>query len=651
MTEALHTLLAWINAHPTWALWLLFGITLLDSLFIVGAFVPAALPLFAIGALVALGALELWPTLLLASAGALIGDTFSFWLGRRYGDRLFQLRFFARHPEIVTRARHFFERFGPYSVLLARFLGPLRAVTPALSAAAGMPYWKFLLADAVGAFAWASAFIIPGVVFGASLGLAAEVAGRLASLLLGLLVGLWLVLWLTVVVTRHVSRQASIWLPRLLAWSQQRRAAGGHGLALIDDELPEAPALSVLALLLLLIAAALLYLVAGVHLHHYPLRIDGAVFQWLRDLHTPWGLLLARRLLQIGEWPVYVPVAIVTFVTLLALRKPRAAAHWVAALAFGGAITAGLYATPLLQPPYHYFDTATPLAARSRDLILATITYGLLPVLLATGRRPPLRTLLYGVSSALLLALFFAQLYLGLQWFSVAVLLVLFGSIWVALLGLGYRLHHPEILRARRATLPIVLSFVVALGLRWHTLDVPPPQPPPHYHVITAAAWQHGRSGAHFAAQRQDAAGRLRQPFTLQWAGDLSAIDARLRAAGWLPPAPLGAAPMLHWLTSSSAIGDLPVMPQVHAGEHPVLMLRLPVDDTHQYFIRLWHSHYRLDDGRPVWIGNVTLQEARSFHRVLRYPVAIDFDPPLASLVAALPDTQHRNVAPMWMLW
>jgi len=651
MTEALQTLLAWIDAHPHWALILLFAVALLDSLFVIGAFVPAALPLFAIGALVALGALDLWTTLLVAAAGALLGDTLSFWLGWRYGERLFQAAFFQRHPEVIMRARAFFTRFGSFSVLLARFLGPLRSVTPAAAAAAGMPYWKFLIADGIGSLGWAAAFIVPGVVFGASLGLAAEVAGRLATLLLALLAGVWAVLWLTVVITRRVSALAAVWLPRLLAWSRSRRAAGHHGLALIDDELPESPALAVLAVLLLLIGALLLYAVAGVHWHQYPMRVDGAAFQWLRDLHTPWGMVLARRLLQIGEWTVYVPVAMVVFASLLALRKRRAASHWLGALAFGGAITAGLYAIPLLQPPYHYFDAGTPLAARSRDLILATIIYGFLPVLLASGRSPTLRTLLYGFSSVLLLLLFFAQLYLGLQWFSVASVLVLLGLAWIGLLGLGYRLHHPDTVRVRWIALPVALAFIAALAWRWQQVDIPHPQPPPPFQTISDAEWQGGARHEHFPTQRQDAAGRPRQPFTLHWAGELSTIDARLRAAGWQEPAPLTAGQMLHWLTSSAEVGELPVLPQVHAGEHPQLMLRLPVDDTHQYFIRLWPSHYRLEDGRPIWVGNVSLQQARSFHRVLRYPVATDFSPPLAELIADLPDTDYRHVAPVWLLW
>lgn len=654
MTEALHSLIAWISAHPNGALWLLFAITLIDSLFIIGAFIPAALPLFAIGALVALGALELWPTLLIASAGALIGDGISFWLGCRYGERLFNARFFQKHPDLVGNGRRFFQKHGPYSILLARFLGPLRAVTPSLAAASGMNFWLFLAADVVGAFSWSCAFIMPGVAFGASLGLAAEVAGRLATLLLVLIVGTWLVLWLMIAFVRLISRKTTQWLPHLLEWSRANRRFGRYGLALIDDELPETPALFVLAVLLLTFAGVLLYLVAGAHLHPYPLRFDATVFQWLRDVHTPVGFTLARHLLQIGEWHVYVPVAVFSFVLLLALGKPRAAAHWAAALAFGGAIALGLYAIPLLPPPFHYFGTAVPDAARGRDLVLATVTYSFLPVLLGTASRPASRTLLYAISALLLLLVVFAQLYLGVQWFSIAVLLLLFGLAWTALLGLGYRWHQPEKLPVAQVLPLIALSFVIALALQWHPLTTPArdAHPPPSVtDSLDLPQWLNPHSASRFPTQRQDAAGRPRQPFTVQWAGALPDIREHLRAAGWQTPAPLSIGQMLHWLTSSASIADLPVVPQVNGGAHPSLVLRRPIDDQSQYFLRLWPSGIRLDDGRPIWVGSVMLQEARSFHRILRYPVAVNFDPPLAPLLADLPDTQHRVNGPIWLLW
>ncbi|HET8881599.1 MAG TPA: LssY C-terminal domain-containing protein, partial [Solimonas sp.] len=237
--------------------------------------------------------------------------------------------------------------------------------------------------------------------------------------------------------------------------------------------------------------------------------------------------------------------------------------------------------------------------------------------------------------------------------FSVAVLRLLFGLAWTALLGLGYRWHQPEKLPVAQVLPLVALSFVIALALQWHPLTAPArgAHPPAATDSLSLAQWQSPHSASRFPTQRQDAAGRPRQPFTVQWAGTLPDIRERLRAAGWQAPASLSVGQMLHWLTSSASIADLPVMPQVNGGEHPSLVLRLPVDDRKQYFLRLWPSRIRLDDGRPIWVGSVMLQEARSFHRILRYPVAVDFDPPLAPLLAGLPDTQHRVNGPIWLLW
>lgn len=650
MRELLHTLLLWTQAHPQGALWMLFGIALLDSLFIVGAFVPAAPPLFAIGAMVALGGLDLSSAISLAAAGALLGDTISFWLGHHYGERLFNSRFLVKHPEMLSRGRRFFARFGPYSVLLARFLGPLRAITPALAAAAGMRYWLFLLADAVGAVAWACALILPGVVFGASLGLAAEAAGRLASLMLGLLVSLWIVLWLVTVFGRLLRRHAAAWVHALLDWSQRHRRIERYSLALLDEDLPETPALAVLAAILLLAAGPLLYLCAGSGLHSYPSALDAAIFQVMRDLNTPAGVLLAERLVQVGHWTVYGPLALLILLTLLLMRMPRAAAHWLAALGFGGLIALGLYAIPLLPQPFDYFATAGTDVAHGRDFVLATVTYSFLPVLLATGQGLVLRWFYYAVSSTLLLLVLLAQLYLGLQWPSVALLLLLFGLIWTALLGIGYRRHGAKALSPLRVLPVLVLGFSLALSLQWREEPGRDENLRPVLHELSLSQWQ-SAAFRRLPPQRQDTSGRLRQPFTLQWAGELPLIEAQLRAAGWQSPAPLSPRQTLHWLTNSAPIEQLPVLPQVHAGHNPVLSLRLPVDAQTQYFLRLWPTRYQLEDGRRIWIGSIAQQQARSFHRLLRYAVAVDLHPALAPLLDVLPAQTRRAPGPVWLLW
>lgn len=651
MTETLQQFLAWVNAHPNLALLLLFLASLLDAIFIVGAFVPAAIVLFAVGALVTLGSVGLWEAVIVAAAGAVAGDGMSFWLGRRYGNGLFASKFFAKYPEAIANSRRFFDRYGVQGVMLARFLGPMRALTPALAGASGQRTWVFLTADSIAALAWAFAYIMPGVVFGASLGLAAEVAGRLAMLLLALVILLWIVIWLTMLLVRTLQQYAEPAIVRILNWSRRHRRLGKFGAILADSSQPETPALALLAGLLLAISGLWLYLVAGPGLHPYPSAVDATVFQTLRDLHTPWGLLLAHGLLQLGEWTVYGPIAVITFGVLVVLRKRRAAAHWLAALGFGAMLSLGLHAIPTLPEPYLYFGLPQPPDHTTRDLILASVIYAFLPVLLSTSRKPAVRMLFYGTSSVVLVLLAVAHLYVGTQWFTLAIFTLVVSTLWAALLGLGYRRHRPDILQARRVLVPIMVVSVIAVTIQWHQLQQEPeaPEPPPRA-VLATDAWL-SEAWRDLPVQRRDVTGRPKQALQLQWAGALTDIEADLRAAGWEDTAPLSASNMLHWLSSGTETADLPILPQVHAGLHPSLMLRLPLDEDRQYLIRLWQSRYRLDDGRPIWIGSISAQRARSFYRVLHYPVTETFRPPLKPILDALPNARHQRRGEAWLLW
>ncbi len=650
MTAVLQQFLDWIGAHPSWALLLLLLTAGLDAIFIVGAFIPAAVVLFAVGALVALGSLDLWSAVLVATVGAVAGDGFSFWLGRRYGDALFAHRLFQRYPDAITNARRFFDRYGVQGVMLARFLGPVRAITPAMAGASGQRTWVFVVADSIAALAWSLAYILPGVAFGASLGLAAEVAGRLATLLLSLIVLLWLTIWLSGLIGRRLQSHAEDWIGSMLDWSRRHRRLRTFGAALADPKLPETPVLALLAIVLLTLSGIWLYLWAAPGLHPYPGAVDAAIFQTLRDLHTPWGLAFAQLALQLGEWPVYLPVAAITFAVLLALRKRRASAHWLAALGFGAVLSLGLHAVPTLAPPYQFFGTPQPQGYSARDLVLAAVIYFFLPVLLSTGRSPWVRRLFYGTSFGVLALIVFAQLYLGAQWYSLTLFAIVVAGIWAALLGLGYRRHRPELLPARRVLPPILAAFVLAVCVGLSQTHLQAPHAAPAYAQIEAQQWRDAVWEL-LPAQRQDVAGRLKQPFQLQWAGELTQIDEELRAAGWLEPAPLSAGNVLHWLSSDSPAEELPILPQVHAGQHPALMLRLPIGTDEQYLLRLWPSGYRLTDGRPLWIANISLTRARSFYRVLRYPVAETATPDIEHLLSQLPTVHRAARGTTWLLW
>lgn len=647
MTEWAQGFLEWTIAHPGWALFILFAAAALDAVFIVGVVVPAGPVLFAIGALVALDALQFWPAVLVATLGALSGDGFSFWLGRRFGGRLFESRWLKKRRNVIEGAQLFFDRHGGKGILIGRFLGPLRAVLAAVAGASGMRMWQFVLVDTVAAFLWAIAFILPGVIFGASLSLAAEVAGRLA-LLIALLAGLvWAAFTLTRIGLLSGSRYAERVLGRLLDLSRRYRRIGYFGAALADPKQPETPVLGVLALLLWVIGALSLFLIAAPWLHAYPWPTDAAVYQWLRDLHTPYGKAIASALLHLGEWPVYGPIALVMLLSLLLQRRGRAAAHWIAAVGFGGVLSVGLSLVPTLPAPFAYFGHATPPGYSERDLVLAIIIYAFIPVLLSTHRPNHWRRVYYGVSAAIIALVVTARLYVGAQWWSHALIDVGIALVWTALLGLGFRRHRPTAVAPLATLPPLIGALIIAGSVQW-ALDMDaaaPPPPAPIRGELTSALWR--ESGFRdFPQRRIDSAGRNTLPLNLQWAGELDAIRAGLHADGWTPTAALGGGQTLRWLSGSAPIALLPVLPQIHGGERPVLTLRREIDDAHQLAVRLWSSGVRLADGTPLWLGTLVKQEARSaFGGLMRYPVAravispdavLDFAAPAATTVSGL---------------
>ena len=185
--------ITWLEQHPHEAGVAVFLVNLSESLVVVGLFVPGTLVMFGIGALVSVGAMGLQATLLWAIAGALAGDGISYLIGRHYHERLRILWPFRQHPEWLERAERFFERHGAKSVVFGRFAGPVRPIIPAVAGMMGMSAGRFYWANFLSAITWAPAYILPGVVFGASLGLATQVATRFLLTLVLLLLLLWLI--------------------------------------------------------------------------------------------------------------------------------------------------------------------------------------------------------------------------------------------------------------------------------------------------------------------------------------------------------------------------------------------------------------------------------------------------------------------------
>jgi len=175
---------------------MVFLIAMAESLLIVGLMVPGTVLMFGVGALVGAGVLSFWETILWAFVGAVVGDAVSFWVGFHYKDYLQRLWPLSRYPHLLQYGTRFFKKHGGKSILFGRFVGPVRPIIPAVAGMMGMDPRRFFLVNMLSAAIWAPAYLMPGMVFGASFELASEVAGRLAILIILLVAVVYVIFWL-----------------------------------------------------------------------------------------------------------------------------------------------------------------------------------------------------------------------------------------------------------------------------------------------------------------------------------------------------------------------------------------------------------------------------------------------------------------------
>lgn len=162
------TIVDWLHQHPQWVVSGIALVAFVESLAIAGIIVPGIAILFAI-AVVAGGAdIALSQALLAGIVGAVCGDTLSFYLGYHYQDRLRAVWPFSRYPDALASGETFFKKHGGKSVVLGRFIGPLRPVLPVIAGMFGMKPVRFISINLVSALAWSPVYILPGYFVGAA---------------------------------------------------------------------------------------------------------------------------------------------------------------------------------------------------------------------------------------------------------------------------------------------------------------------------------------------------------------------------------------------------------------------------------------------------------------------------------------------------
>ena len=222
LNDYIQPLISWLHNNPHWALLITFLISFSESLAVIGSIVPGSVTMTAIGILAGSGVIRVDMTLLAATLGAIAGDSASYFLGYYYSEQLTRMWPFRKYPHWLEQGQSYFARHGGKSVLIGRFIGPLRAMIPVIAGMMHMSQWRFLLANIISGIGWSLVYVTPGILIGAaSSELSPEIAGRLFVYALIFIFLLWLFIQIIKWLLIRLNKLLSTNLHEFWLWSKK----------------------------------------------------------------------------------------------------------------------------------------------------------------------------------------------------------------------------------------------------------------------------------------------------------------------------------------------------------------------------------------------------------------------------------------------
>ncbi|MFF4805990.1 DedA family protein [Streptomyces sp. NPDC001351] len=159
---------SWLDPNyllDTFGIWGLLLIVFAESGLLIGFFLPGDSLLFTTGLLITTNQLNfpLWAAIALICLAAVLGDQAGYMFGKKVGPSLFNRpdsRLFKQ--ENVVKAHEFFEKYGPKSLVLARFVPVVRTFTPIIAGVSGMKYRSFVVFNVIGGVLWGAGVTLLG---------------------------------------------------------------------------------------------------------------------------------------------------------------------------------------------------------------------------------------------------------------------------------------------------------------------------------------------------------------------------------------------------------------------------------------------------------------------------------------------------------
>src|SRR5512145_2346778 len=155
-----------IETYGFWTYLILFVIIFCETGLVVTPYLPGDSLLFVAGALAGAGLLNIEILIVSLIIAAVIGDSVNYWIGHTTGMKVLDWRCSFIKKEHLHTTHEYFEKYGGFTIVIARFVPFIRTFAPFLAGVGNMSYRWFITYNIAGAVLWVSAFSLIGYFFG-----------------------------------------------------------------------------------------------------------------------------------------------------------------------------------------------------------------------------------------------------------------------------------------------------------------------------------------------------------------------------------------------------------------------------------------------------------------------------------------------------
>ena len=161
-----HYLPGIIDTYGFWTYPILFAIIFCETGLVIMPYLPGDSLLFVAGTLAGAGYLNIETLIASLVIAAVLGDTVNYWIGHTTGMKILEKNYSFVKKEHLEKTKDYFQKYGGFTIIIARFVPFIRTFAPFLAGVGKMDYRWFLTYNIIGAILWILAFTLAGYFLG-----------------------------------------------------------------------------------------------------------------------------------------------------------------------------------------------------------------------------------------------------------------------------------------------------------------------------------------------------------------------------------------------------------------------------------------------------------------------------------------------------